>query len=172
MPRPTTLGVPCDICGKDEYWDNRESKKNAKAPDWVCASKECPGKDGYKFGRWERDRAKWSQKPKDQSQGGRLTPDDTTPDERGERVFTWAAMTYTYSKLYTAVAKVVASHLPEGQPLDQNAVQAGVATLLIQGDRSHIPLMVPRPAKPEPKKVEREVPSEEEWFDEPGSLPF
>lgn len=150
MPRPTALGVPCDICEKDEYWDNRESKKNAKAPDWVCANKECDGKDGFKFGRWEKNRDKWdpnfkkSEKKDEKPKGGRITGDDTTPDERGERVFSWAAYTYTYGKLLGAVVKAFKAN---EVPVEASAVQAAVATLLIQGDRTHVPLMLPRPVK-------------------------
>lgn len=183
MPRPVAIGVPCDVCHKDEYWDNRENKKNAKAPDWSCANKECPGKDGYKFGRWERDRAKWDKKAPpvrpspspDAPQGGRITGDDTTPDEQGKRVFTYEALTYTYSVL---LRKTVEAFEKAKVPLDPNAVQAAVATLLIQGEKAHIPLLHPRKVevveKPKPKPVPKEREEEFADFEEvpESELPF
>lgn len=176
MPKPIQLDEPCEVCGKNEWWDNRTSKKNAKAPDYACANKECAGKDGYKVGRWVKKGAQKPspapQEPAGAPKGGRLTPDDTTPDERGERVYTWQALTYTYSKLYEAVFKVVRAHTPEELHVDQNAVQAGVATLLIQGEKAHIPLLHPRKAtkedaakptpKPEPKPEPEHI-TDEEW---------
>lgn len=168
MASKIALGVPCDHCGRDEYWDNRESKQNPKAPDYKCANKECRDpKSGYPFGRWEKDRSKWGkapqsapvsrQEPAGAPKGGRLTPDDTTPDERGERVYTWEALCYTYGVLYAKVAQAMVKTFEEGTILDQSAIQAGVATLLIQGEKAHIPLLHPRKAtkqdvqKPEPK---------------------
>lgn len=165
MPKPIALDTPCEVCGKNEWWDNTTTKKSPKHPDYKCANKECKGKDGYPGSRWKP-------KPKDQPQGGRLTPDDTTPDERGERVFTWAAYTYTYSKLLGAVVSAFKAH---DVPVDSSAVQAAVATLLIQGDRTHIPLMVPRPAKPEPKPAPKKMEREDVFDDFEGvdsELPF
>jgi hypothetical protein len=195
MASKIALGVPCDVCGQDEYWDNRVGKKNPKGPDYACANKECAGKDGFKFARWERDRSKWGagipkpassapvapQEPAGAPKGGRLTSDDTTPDERGERVFTWAALAYTYGVLTKAVVKgMLGAGLGEVVPtgpdsstvsLDQSAVQAGVATLLIQGEKAHIPLLSPRKvAKDEvarPAKVPEAVTESGGEFDWP-----
>lgn len=190
MASKIALGVPCDHCGRDEYWDNRESKTNPKAPDYKCANKECKDpKSGYPFGRWEKDRSKWGKGAapakapvKAEPQGGRITGDDTTPDERGEKVFSWPALTYTYGKLYKAVHGTMESVLggDEGTVvvIDQQAIQAAVATLLIQGEKAHIPLLHPRPKveKVAPKQVAKESYAEmpegldREDFEE--SLPF
>src|SRR4051812_42044583 len=37
-----TLAPPCPKCGGD-MWDNRESKRNPKAPDFKCKDKGCDG---------------------------------------------------------------------------------------------------------------------------------
>jgi hypothetical protein len=37
-----TLAPPCPKCGGD-MWDNRESKRNPKAPDFKCKDKSCDG---------------------------------------------------------------------------------------------------------------------------------
>lgn len=172
MASKIALGVPCDHCGRDEYWDNRESKTNPKAPDYKCANKECKDpKSGYPFGRWEKDRAKWGKgtkaPAKNEPEGGRITGDDTTPDERGEKVFSWAALTYTYGKLYAAVWKVMQQNDPNGSTPDPQAVQAGVATLLIQGEKAHIPLLHPRP---KPKEVVQAPPKKGSYAERPTGL--
>lgn len=33
----------CPICGERGFWDNRESKKNPKSPDYKCRNKACVG---------------------------------------------------------------------------------------------------------------------------------
>lgn len=154
MPKPMTLDKPCEVCGKNEWWDNTQSKKSPKAPDYVCANKECAGKDGYKSGRWlPKGNAKSVATGGSNPQGGRLTPDDTTPDEQGQRVFTWEAFCYTYAVL---TRKVVEAMEKAKLPVEPSAVQAGVATLLIQGEKAHIPLLHPRKVevieKPKPKE--------------------
>lgn len=148
MPKPIQLPEPCENCGENKWWDNRESKKSPKHPDYKCANKECKGKDGYPTGRW----AKEEKKP----QGGRLTPDDTTPQERAEGLgLSWANLTYTYGKLFTAVGAVMQR---EGFPMTSADVQAGVATLLIQGEKMHIPLLKAPAKKPEKVTMEKVLP--------------
>lgn len=172
MAGKIALGIPCEVCGSDQWYDNRNDKKNPKAPDYKCSGSGCKEESGYPVGRWEKNRAMWGktakpvqsappkpQEPAGAPKGGRLTGDDTTPDERGERVYTWEAMIYTYGVLYRKVAETVIKTLgfQEGGTVDQNAVQAGVATLLIQGEKAHIPLLHPRKVtkqdvqKPAPK---------------------
>ena len=47
-PRPEPAGAavgdnpPCPVCA-GKMWDNRESKKNPKAPDFKCRDKKCDG---------------------------------------------------------------------------------------------------------------------------------
>lgn len=166
MPKPIQLDKPCEVCGENKWWDNTESKKSAKHPDFRCANKDCKGKDGYPGSRWLPKGGAPKGEVKE-PQGGRITGDDTTPDERGEKVFSWEALTYTYGKLYEAVWKVVRRETPDDEVVDQNAVQAGVATLLIQGEKAHIPLLHPR--KPvvaeKPKAKEVVVPEGAEGFE-------
>lgn len=132
MPKPIPLETPCEVCGKNEWWDNRDSKKSKKAPDYACANKECAGKDGYKVGRWVKA-------AKDEPKGGRLTGDDTTPQEKAAAAgYSWANLTHTYSKLMGAVVGAMKAH---DVPLDPSAIQAGVATLLIQGEKMHLGLL-------------------------------
>ena len=138
MPKPIQLDKPCEVCGKNEWWDNRATKKSAKMPDFKCANKECKTDSGYPNGRWlSKDK-----EPK----GGRITGDDTTPEERGEvkpSLHTWGNLSHTYGKLLKAVVHAMEE---AGLPADAQAAQAGVATLLIQGDKNHIPYL-PVPVK-------------------------
>lgn len=56
----------CPKCGSS-MWDNREGKKNPKAPDWRCKNKECKEtrKGGVEYGTalWEeevdKERQRW-----------------------------------------------------------------------------------------------------------------
>jgi hypothetical protein len=41
----------CPKCGGG-IWDNRENKKNPKAPDWKCKSKTCVDDKGYVTAGW------------------------------------------------------------------------------------------------------------------------
>ena len=42
MPRSKVLRNACPTCGGD-MWDNREGKRNPKAPDYKCCDKNCDG---------------------------------------------------------------------------------------------------------------------------------
>ena len=54
-PAPEAVQIPaCPVCG-GEMWDNRASKKNAKAPDFRCKDKGCKDDKGYTPGLWLRD---------------------------------------------------------------------------------------------------------------------
>ena len=183
MPSPITLDRPCPVCGGHKFWDNSETKKSPKHPDYKCANKECRDEKGYAGALWKpKEEQKAPQKPQEPAgapKGGRLTPDDTTPDERGERVYTWEALCYTYGKLYASVHKTMnegkkrESEIegPFYHAVDESAIQAAVATLLIQGKDAHIPLLHPRkavkedvvkPAKPPvPEHIAEEF--EEDW---------
>lgn len=173
MPKPIALDKPCEVCGKNEWWDNSATKKSPKAPDFACANKECAGKDGYKVGRWlPKGNAKAAPIATGgpAPQGGRITPDDTTPDEQGKAVFTYEALAFTYGKLLGAVVK---SFETNKVPLDPSALQAAVATLLIQGKDQHIPLLHPRKPTPvapfeqntAPAKPKKEIPQGDAFED-------
>ena len=41
-PSSQAAGPKCPVC-EGEMWDNRESKKNPRAPDYKCKTKECEG---------------------------------------------------------------------------------------------------------------------------------
>jgi hypothetical protein len=63
-PRPETRSaapsIPsaCPQCG-GELWDNRENKKNPKAPDWKCKDKTCIDAKGFVTAGWlEKPNAK------------------------------------------------------------------------------------------------------------------
>lgn len=45
MPNVDHVVEKCERCGHDKVWDNRNSKRNPKAPDFKCANKECG--EGY-----------------------------------------------------------------------------------------------------------------------------
>lgn len=196
MAGKIALGIPCEVCGTDQWYDNRQDKKHPKAPDYKCSGTGCKEESGYPVGRWEKNRAAWG-KPKQGApvaaavppgapKGGRLTGDDTTPDERGQRVFTWEAYCHTYAVLTKQVVRAMYSaglgdkvEIAPGQfriVLDASAVQAGVATLLIQGDRNHTPLLNPRKvakdevAKPAKAPVPEHI--EADFEDDDGSQPW
>lgn len=40
---PTTYEVTCPKCGAGNMWDNRDSKRNPKAPDYRCRDRDCDG---------------------------------------------------------------------------------------------------------------------------------
>lgn len=52
-PKASEGSIPskCPKCG-GKVWDNRENKKNPKAPDWKCRDNDCKGDDGYVTGGW------------------------------------------------------------------------------------------------------------------------
>lgn len=53
MPKPVVLAdKECPLCGGNEFWDNRTSKKNPKAPDYKCANKDCRDEKGYAGAIW------------------------------------------------------------------------------------------------------------------------
>ena len=52
---PTRHAVPpCPKCG-GVMWDNREGKKNPKAPDFKCKDKECVDERGFGTALWQSD---------------------------------------------------------------------------------------------------------------------
>lgn len=186
MAGKIALGIPCEVCGSDQWYDNRNDKKNPKAPDYKCSGSGCKEESGYPVGRWEKNRALWGktakpvqgapvprQEPAGAPKGGRLTGDDTTPDEQGKRVYTWEALCYTYAVLHTKVFRAMRQTIGPEYIIDQNAVQAGVATLLIQGKDAHIPLLHPRKvSKDEVAKPAPKVPTHIEEDFEDAPLPY
>ena len=53
MARPIILDDHiCPVCGGNEFWDNRVSKKTPKSPDYKCADKDCKDEKGFSGGVW------------------------------------------------------------------------------------------------------------------------
>jgi hypothetical protein len=48
---PPGIPAACPKCN-GKVWDNRENKKNPKAPDWKCRDKACVDEKGFTTGGW------------------------------------------------------------------------------------------------------------------------
>jgi hypothetical protein len=58
QPAAPSIPSACPQCG-GELWDNRENKKNPKAPDWKCKDKTCIDAKGFVTAGWlEKPNAK------------------------------------------------------------------------------------------------------------------
>ena len=60
----SSAAVPpqCPKCGGG-IWDNRENKKNPKAPDWKCKSKTCVDDKGYVTAGWIKSKGGANNQP-------------------------------------------------------------------------------------------------------------
>lgn len=126
----------CPICSS-EMWDNRETKKNPKAPDFKCKDKTCDG-------------VIWP--PKDK----KPAPIARAP---GAPKWTWLALGKTYERsLLLAEMRVTASADRLGTKATVADVLQATATLFIEACRSGVSEPVVKlPPKPEPQPVPDEA---------------
>jgi hypothetical protein len=77
----------CPECG-EKVWDNRESKKNPKAPDFKCRDKKCDGAIWPDDAAWGREGTAWSKTaaPAKTAAGPGLNPAQESADA-GDPVF-------------------------------------------------------------------------------------
>lgn len=128
----------CPKCNTSEMWDNRQSKRNPKQPDYKCKDKDC----GH---------AVWL-KPKQETASAK-------PVERSPK-WTWPALSVTYERCLLIARK----HTEKLKPTPAD-VLAATATLFIAATRDGVAEPVrPKPA-PVPEATATEP--EEELDDLP-----
>lgn len=123
----------CPVCD-GPVWDNRETKKNPKAPDYRCKDKSCEG-------------VIWP--PKDKKPAAAQGP------KAGPK-WTWLALGKTYERsLLLAEMRVLASAERLGTKATVSDVLQATATLFIEACRSGVSEPVvklpPKPKEPEPE---------------------
>ena len=144
-------GPICPVC-KGKMWDNRDSKKNPKAPDFKCRDKSCDGAVWPDDNVWGRDGSHWKKFP------GRDEPGEAGPglDESQEATVPAGspataqkaadagkvseADIESYLSLLEAVgtgwaASADKQQLPERMLPTAADIQAASATLLIQAQK-------------------------------------
>lgn len=104
----------CPDCG-GATWDNRESKRNPKQPDYKCKDKEC-------------GKGVWSQK---KAGGGNGASNGNAPAAR-ER-WTWGDLFAAYDACHKRIVAV------QGEKASPESINAGVATLLIAAGTHNLP---------------------------------
>jgi hypothetical protein len=85
-PAPTALMPSCPDCGQ-RMWDNRTTKKNPRAPDFKCCSKDCEGAIWPDDKQWGRAGSAWIDAPQSlpleagpgQDNGARESRDNVPP---------------------------------------------------------------------------------------------
>lgn len=148
---PTTMpyaaaanGVPaCPTCG-GAMWDNRDSKRNPKAPDFKCKNKECLDERGMVTAIWERDvkakggtvaRAQADKQP--YSVGGPLPYETNTetgaPPAAASPVPALDALFHTYDVCFDHAHAL--AHKKLGNDASHEGIAAMAATLFIQASK-------------------------------------
>lgn len=125
----------CPDCG-GAMWDNRESKRNPKAPDYKCKDRNC-GK-----GVWDRA-AKGGQ-----NGGG---PRQQTGKGSSREVWTWGDLFEAYSVCQARILKM------QGEKATPESINAGVATLLIAAEKLNLPGPVTAKKRQEAVKAAEEA---------------
>ena len=149
MARPN--GPPCPKCGKPS-WDNRNNKRNPKAPDFKCAESCTDDKNPeLTYGWWDDD-----DKP---AKGGKpsgkpaakpaAAPNGHGVTDRG----TWATFARTYQRCRDVA-------LASWKGVDGVDLVAATATLFIQAERMGLAV------EPEPVKKPRAIEQMPEALDE------
>lgn len=142
----------CPDCG-GPMWDNRETKRSAKQPDYKCKDKDGCGK------------AVW-EKPKGDRGGS--TP-ASTPAPRST-----APLAVVYGEALEIAARAVKHYVPNATPSD---IIAAAATIFIGANQSGRPIkqpkaepVKPKPAPPPPMPEPDDEPYQDSDFSE--DLPF
>ncbi len=145
--------MQCPDCG-GAMWDNRQTKRNPKQPDFKCKNKQC-------------DKAVWL-KPKGENGGGSRQASGS-----GQ---TSAPVQRPLGRLYFESLKIAYSSLKEvmGDKATAESVVAAAATIFIGANQTGAPLFAPKKIKvvaPPPP------PPEPEYADDPNpeyddGLPF
>lgn len=138
----------CPICG-GEMWDNRERKRNPKAPDYKCKDKSCEG-------------VIWPPK------GGRLSHDPQERKVAAGPKWTWFRLAKTYEwALLSAEPRVTALAERLGKAPTVEDVTKAAASIFIEACRTGVedpkarlpkepPKTAPLPPEPEPEEFEED----------------
>ena len=130
----TTIAVPaCPRC-EGPMWDNRQDKKNPKAPDFKCKKKDCLDDAGYVTALWVKDLVKQNGNAAPAAQkvahsaGPRIPAiDDEHPAMPHEKMDTLCA---AYTIAYKHAAHLAKAEF--GNDASDAAVAAMAATIFIQ----------------------------------------
>lgn len=112
--------MTCPKCN-GPMWDNRNDKRNPKAPDFKCKNRECGN------AIWEKPRAANGGAPAPRANGGAPS---------------WNAVAMTYKRCWDIAGKVVGADSPDRQ--------AATATLFIQAAKMGLSVEPPKPPPPPP----------------------
>jgi hypothetical protein len=151
MTAPATQEVPCPKCG-GRTWDNREGKKNPKAPDFKCRDKSCDGVVWPPRGNAPRPAAGVTNISAPRQAPAPAKPAASEPDwladqgasedatfaelKRGEA---WIEMQQRYAETLLFVTKTVVPTLIKADVgTDPQAVAAITATLYIERNKRGI----------------------------------
>lgn len=139
--------MQCPKCG-NEMWDNRETKKNPKAPDYKCKDRTCDGVVWPPKGQKVAPKAP-------QAQGTASTPK-----------WTWVGLGKTYERaLLTAEMRVLACAERLGTKATVADVLQATATVFIEIARNGV-------AEPKAKLPPKPAPDAEEPEDEDYGEPL
>lgn len=137
----------CPDCG-GAMWDNRESKRSPKQPDYKCKNKQC-------------DKAVWLQK-RDGSENGQSATNGTG----GGPTVVNRALGPLYAECLDFAVKACRYHF--GDSFTPSDVIASAATLFIQAVKDGAPIRAAKPAPPPPPPPREPEPVYENAHD----LPF
>lgn len=121
--------MQCPDCG-GPMWDNRETKRSPKQPDYKCKNKQC-------------DKAVWLEK--------RGATPAATPASNGNgaiRPTVGAPIGPIYAECFDFAKKAVTHYL--GDKATADSIVAATATLFIQAMNSGRPIKAAKPAPPPP----------------------
>jgi len=169
----------CPDCG-GAMWDNRDSKKNPRSPDWKCKNKACGKGVWLADGEVQDEPRPQPSPPRSASALGGLTAQQQANARQLVRE------TYMSTMAYVAGAMQKISKDAGALPLDMGHVQAATFSVYkIMADKGLIPSHLAAPAvkpapkrEPEPARRAPEPPPlddsdyPEALRDEPSLLPF
>lgn len=153
--------MQCPKCG-GAMWDNRQTKKNPKQPDYKCKNKMCIGDDGFVTAIWVKD----APAPVKAAQAN--------GSANGTK-WTWAALSKTYGRsLLLAEQALVGSAARTKLVFTPADVLAATATIFIAASRDGVSdapkkVAAPPPA-PKPEPVPEPVAVQDD--DDDSDLPF
>lgn len=148
----------CPACNQRGFWDNRENKKNPKAPDYKCKNKNCDVGNGYPCGVYVRD-----------------FPAGTTPKANGNGSprpsVTWKQLQKAYDECVTLAVHEAQKIGKTGTPVDAATIAAMTATLMITRDKVNCWPQQVAPTPPPPPPPPPDGPNEAGDYPD-DDLPF
>jgi len=151
----------CPHCQQRGFYDNRENKRNPKAPDYKCKNKGCDVGNGYPCGVYLRD-----------------FPEGAAPAKHGNGharpSVTWPQMKKAYHECVAMAIHEAGEMKKAGITITGQEVGAMAATLMITRDKVNCwpPLAAP-PAPPPPPPPPSPPPEEQDgYYSNEENLPF